>query len=60
MGSAKSDPSAAWFDKFLGQWTSPYGANGQITDVAQLHMMKTIRLKSSVGIWPDKFPPKHS
>ena len=20
----------------------------------------TTRLKSSVGIWPDKFPPKHS
>ena len=25
-----------------------------------LYMMKTIRLKSGVGIWPGKFPPKHS
>ena len=33
MGSAKSGPSAASFDKFLAQGpgASPYGANGQIT-----------------------------
>ena len=31
MGSAKSGPSAASFDKFLAPWASPYGANGQIT-----------------------------
>ena len=31
MGSAKSGPSAAWFDKFFGPWASPYGANGQIS-----------------------------
>ena len=31
MGSAKSDPSAASFDKFFGPGASPYGANGQIT-----------------------------
>ena len=31
MGSAKSDPSAAIFDKFFGPGASPHGANGQIT-----------------------------
>ena len=31
MGSAKSGPSAAWFDKFFCPWASPYWANGQIT-----------------------------
>ena len=32
MGSAKSDPSAASFDKFLAQGQAHiYGANGQIT-----------------------------
>ena len=31
MGSAKSDPSAASFDKFLAQGHAHMGANGQIT-----------------------------
>ena len=31
MGSTKSGPSAAWFDKVFGPWASPYGSNGHIT-----------------------------
>ena len=31
MGSARSDPSAASFDRVFGPGASPYGANGQIT-----------------------------
>ena len=31
MGSAKSDPSAAFFWEVFGPGASPYGANGQIT-----------------------------
>ena len=40
----------------------PTGMPCSITIVLmkRLIMMKTIRLKSGVGIWPDKSPPKHS
>ena len=31
MGSAKSGPSAAWFEKVFGRWANPCKANGQIT-----------------------------
>ena len=38
MGSANSGPSAAWFDKFLAHGQTHIGANGQITDSAQLQV----------------------
>ena len=42
MGSTKSGPSAAWFDKFLVNGQSPYGANGQITTALHNYMSRQV------------------
>ena len=47
MGSANSGPSAAWFDKFLVHWASPYGANGQIT--MTLHNYRTRQVHETLN-----------
>ena len=38
MGSAKSGPSAAWFDKFLAHGQAHMGQMGKYYDVAQLRV----------------------
>ena len=37
MGSAKSGPSAAWFNQVISPWANPYGANGPMTWDRQVH-----------------------
>ena len=60
MGSAKSDPSAASFDKFVGPGASPYGTNGQIT--MMLHNYRSRQVHETLnGVNPSSsFRDMHS
>ena len=47
MGSEKSGPSAAWFDKFLAHGQAHMGANGQIT--MTLHSYRSTQIHETLN-----------
>ena len=51
VGSAKSGPSAAWFDGVFGPWANPYGANGQLNMTVHNYRFRQVH-ETLNGVYP--------